>query len=116
MSAQTVLFDAPGPKARRRHAILTVIGFALAAVTAGLVLWKLQAQGQLEPEMWSVLFTADVWTEYLIPGLINTIKAAAISIVLAVVFGLVFGMGRLSHNGPIRWVSGIVVELSLIHI
>ena len=110
MSAQTVLFDAPGPKARRRHAILTIIGFALAAVTAGLVLWKLQAQGQLEPEMWSVLFTADVWTEYLIPGLINTLKAAAISIVLAVIFGLVFGMGRLSHNGPIRWVSGIVVE------
>ncbi len=60
--------------------------------------------------MWSVLFTADVWTEYLIPGLINTLKAAAISIVLAVVFGLVFGMGRLSHNGPIRWVCGIVVE------
>ena len=110
MSAQNVLFDAPGPKARRRHAILTVIGFALAAVTTGLVLWKLQAQGQLEPEMWSVLFTADVWTEYLIPGLINTLKAAAISIVFAIIFGLLFGMGRLSHNGPIRWFSGIVVE------
>ena len=110
MSAQTVLFDAPGPKARRRHAILTVIGFALAAVTLGLVIWKLQAQGQLEPEMWTVLFTPDVWTQYLIPGLINTLKAAAISIVFAIAFGLVFGMGRLSHNSAIRWVCGIVVE------
>jgi glutamate transport system permease protein len=30
--------------------------------------------------------------------------------VLAGVFGIVLGMGRLSHSAPIRWVSGIVVE------
>ena len=110
MSTQNVLFDAPGPKARRRHAIFTLLGFGLAAVTLALVLWKLQAQGQLDPSMWTVLFTADVWTEYLIPGLINTIKAAAISIVFALAFGLLFGMGRLSPNRPIRWASGVVVE------
>jgi glutamate transport system permease protein len=110
MSAQNVLFDAPGPRARRRHAILTAFGLLLAIGTIAVVLWKFKAQGQLEPEMWTVLFTADVWTEYLIPGLINTLKAAAISIVLAMVFGLVFGMGRLSHNRAIRWVSSVVVE------
>jgi ABC-type amino acid transport system permease subunit len=32
------------------------------------------------------------------PGLLNTLKAAAASIVLAGAFGLVFGMGRLSQN------------------
>ena len=32
MSAQAVLFDPPGPKARRRHAILTVLGLLLAAM------------------------------------------------------------------------------------
>ena len=37
-------------------------------------------------------------------------SAAAISIVLAGIFGLVFGMGRLSHVVAIRWVSGAVVE------
>lgn len=60
--------------------------------------------------MWTSLFTADVWTAYLIPGLINTLKAAAISIVLAVAFGLVFGMGRLSHLRAVRWVCGVIVE------
>ncbi|EWT03410.1 amino acid ABC transporter permease [Intrasporangium oryzae NRRL B-24470] len=110
MSAQSILFDAPGPKARRRHAIFTGLGILLAIGTLALVVWKLRAQGQLAPEMWTSLFTADVWTQYLIPGLINTLKAAAISIVLAMVFGLVFGMGRLSHNRAIRWVCGIVVE------
>ena len=110
MSAQNVLFDAPGPRARRRHAILTVLGFVLAAATLALVLWKFAAQGQLEPSMWTSLFTADVWTAYLIPGLVNTLKASAISIVLAIAFGLVFGLGRLSHVRALRWVCGVVVE------
>jgi glutamate transport system permease protein len=110
MSAQTVLFDAPGPKARRRHAILTAFGFLLAAVTVGLVLWKFQAQGQLEASRWTSLFQSEVWTAYILPGLLSTLKAAAISIVLAVAFGLLFGMGRLSLNRAVRWVCGIVVE------
>ena len=29
---------------------------------------------------------------------------------LAGVFGLVFGIGRLSRNTPVRWLSGVVVE------
>ena len=36
MSAQAVLFDAPGPKARRRHAILTVLGLLAAALVPSL--------------------------------------------------------------------------------
>jgi glutamate transport system permease protein len=110
MSATSALFDAPGPRARRRHAILTAVGVAIAVGTVALVVWKLSAQGQLEPSLWSSLFQGDVWTEYLVPGLINTVKGAFISIVLAMAFGLLFGMGRLSHNRAIRWVSGIVVE------
>ena len=110
MSAQNVLFDAPGPRARRRHAMLTVLGFVLAAGALALVLWKFQAQGQLQASMWTSLFTGDVWTAYLIPGLLNTLKAAAISIVFAMAFGLVFGMGRLSHLPAVRWVCSVVVE------
>ena len=60
--------------------------------------------------MWSPFLTADVWTQYLVPGLIDTLKAAAISIVLAGVFGLLFGIGRLSQLAPVRWVCGVVVE------
>ena len=36
MSAANVLFDAPGPKARRRHAILSVVGL-LVVVAIGYV-------------------------------------------------------------------------------
>ncbi|MER7071042.1 amino acid ABC transporter permease [Terrabacter sp. NPDC000476] len=110
MSAQNVLFDAPGPRARRRHAILTVFGFVLFAGTLAAILWKLNAQGQLEASLWQPLVDPEVWTAYVVPGLLNTLKAAAVSIVAAMAFGIVFGMGRLSHNRAIRWVCGIVVE------
>ena len=36
----------------------------------------------------------------------RTLEAAAVSIVLALIFGLVFGMGRLSHLAPVRWLCG----------
>ena len=110
MSAQNVLFDAPGPRARRRHTILTAFGFVLLAGTVAAVLWKFNAQGQLTGALWEPLIDPEVWTAYVVPGLVNTLKAAAVSIVAAMVFGLVFGMGRLSHNAPVRWVSGVVVE------
>jgi glutamate transport system permease protein len=110
MSAQNVLFDAPGPRARRRHAILTAFGFVVLAGTLAAVLWKFNAQGQLTAALWQPLIDPEVWTAYVVPGLINTLKAAAVSIVLAMVFGILFGIGRLSHNRAIRWVSGVVVE------
>jgi glutamate transport system permease protein len=110
MSQETALFDAPGPRARRRHAILTGVGLLLAAFGLYLVYVKLDEKNQFDSALWQPFLTADAWTQYLIPGLIGTFKAAAISIVLAGIFGLVFGMGRLSHVVAIRWVSGAVVE------
>ncbi len=110
MSQEIALFDAPGPRARRRHAILTGVGLLVAAFGLYLVYVKLDEKNQFDSALWQPFLTAEVWTEYLIPGLIGTFKAAAISIVLAAVFGLVFGMGRLSHVAAIRWVSGAVVE------
>ncbi|CCH78567.1 putative glutamate transporter permease protein (gluD) [Nostocoides japonicum T1-X7] len=109
MSA-TVLFDAPGPRARMRHRILTGVGLLIAVGIAYVVLRKLGDAGQLAAEKWKPFVTKDAWTQYLLPGIWGTVKAAVISIVLAAVFGTVFGMGRLSDNRGIRWVSGVVVE------
>ncbi len=106
----SVLFDAPGPKARARHAVLTGIGILLIAAFLGFVLWKLGEKDNLSADKWSPFLTASMWVDYIIPGLLNTLKAAVISVVFAGIFGVVFGMGRLSDNPVIRWVSTIVVE------
>lgn len=111
MSSEIVLFDAPGPRARRRHAILTVVGIVIAAVIAWLVLRKMGEANQLDSSLWSPFATdKDVWTQYLLPGLWGTIKAAALSVVFAGIFGLIFGMGRLSANRWLRGFCSVVVE------
>ncbi|MFN2539658.1 MAG: amino acid ABC transporter permease [Mycobacteriales bacterium] len=110
MSAD-VLFDAPGPRARRRHGILTAVGVVGTLALLYLAVRKMQDANQLHADMWKPFVTdRAVWRDYLIPGLWGTFKAAVISIVLAGVFGLVFGVGRLSAVAPVRWFCGVVVE------
>lgn len=106
----SVLFDAPGPRARRRHAVLAGLGVVLVLVILGLVVRKMGQANQLQPAMWTAFLKGDVWVNYLVPGLIGTVKAAVISVVLAGLFGLLFGMGRLSPVRAVRWVCGVVVE------
>ncbi|MFC8921520.1 amino acid ABC transporter permease [Cellulosimicrobium sp. NPDC057127] len=109
-SQQSVLFDAPGPRARRRIAIGNVVGAAVVLGIAVLVLLELERKGQLSWDLWGPVFTANAWENYYLPGLQNTLRAAGFAIVGAVVFGLLFGSGRLSHLRVLRWLCGIVVE------
>lgn len=110
MSA-SVLFDNPGPKARARHRVTALVSAIVVLAALVVALGKFGEKGNLAAAKWTPFLTADIWVNYLlVPGLVNTLKAAAISIVLAGLFGLVFGMGRLSHNGILRWVSTVIVE------
>jgi glutamate transport system permease protein len=110
MSVQNVLFDAPGPRARRRHLILTIFGALLGIGVLAAVVWKFNAQNQLEGYLWRPFLLPETWTQYILPGLFKTLQAAAVSIVFAMVFGILFGMGRLAHLRLVRWLCGIIVE------
>ncbi|SIR86244.1 amino acid ABC transporter permease [Williamsia sterculiae] len=111
MSSATVLYDAPGPKARIRNLAIAVV-FGL--VVVGVVTWVLvvlAGNDQLTGEKWSPFVHGDTWTTYLLPGLWGTLKAAAVSIVLALLVGTVLGIGRLSDHRIVRGMSGVIVEV-----
>lgn len=111
MSAEVrVLFDAPGPRAKRMYAGAAVASGVLLLLIVWFVLDRLDERGQLTAAKWNPFLTAEIWTEYLIPGLIGTLVAAAISIVFALTVGLLLGVGRLSTTVWIRTPCGIVVE------
>ncbi len=106
----SVLFDAPGPKARRRYTIAAVIGgLAIAVLLFGLIR-ALAAKGQLTAAKWSPFVDPETWTAYLLPGLRATLLAAFFAIILAMVCGILLGMGRLSQLSGVRWACGIFVE------
>ncbi len=108
MSVQAVLFDLPGPKARARHRVLSLIGGVLIAAVVGAILWLLR--NELTPQMWAPFLDPESWSAVILPGFIATIAAAAVSVVTAGLLGVVLGLGRLAQTTWISWASGIFVE------
>ncbi|MGY1726541.1 amino acid ABC transporter permease [Geodermatophilus sp. SYSU D01062] len=109
--SSTVLFDLPGPQARRRQRIGTVVGALLIAGLVGWALWRLGVNGQLEPDRWAILFDpASGVPQALWEGLLNTLAAAAVGMVLATVLGALLAVGRLSDHAWVRAPVGVVIE------
>lgn len=106
----TVLYDAPGPKGRRRNTIYTIITIVLTALLLGWVFMTLNDKGQLEGEKWSPFLDANTWNTYLLPGLMGTLKSAFVSVLMACVIGILLGLGRLSRTAPLRWLCAIIIE------
>jgi glutamate transport system permease protein len=104
-----VLFDVPGPRARRRHVIGTVVAGLALAVLAGWVLWVLWDKEQITAEQWEPFIEPNI-VELLYEGLVATLTAAAVAIALAVAFGALFASGRLSDHAWLRWPSIVVIE------
>ncbi|MBF6225508.1 amino acid ABC transporter permease [Nocardia abscessus] len=108
----SVLFDAPGPKAKLRNNIYSVL-VLLVVAAAGWALYRGFAEkGQFTAEKWKPFLEAEVWSTYLLPGLRGTIVAALLSIVFALILGMIFGILRLSDHRVVRWVAGAIVEVA----
>jgi len=108
--SMNVLFDAPGPKARRRHLAYSVVTAVLLVAGLAWVIWKLDDAGQFESRIFERLFADNIFNA-LAEGLRATLIAAAISIVTSLVFGFVLAVARLSDHAFIRWPATVIVEL-----
>ncbi|MEU3517755.1 amino acid ABC transporter permease [Streptomyces sp. NPDC006654] len=106
----SVLYDTPGPRAKRRNALLSVVFLLLLALLVWWVWQKLDDKGQLKWALWQPFTTSEAWTTYLLPGLGNTLKAAALAMVIALPLGAVFGIARMSDHAWVRIPASWVVE------
>ena len=98
---QTVLYDAPGPRARRVTLIFSVIAVLILAVGAYFLIYRpLDEQGQFSMELWGPLIDPDnevfsqVWAR-LRDGFVATLTAAALAIVSSLVFGTALAVLRI---------------------
>lgn len=108
--SSSLLYDHPGPHTKARYRTYTTIsGLVLLAVVA-LVLWQMNRTGQLAYRLWEPFITPAYVEALLVDGLVKTLEMAFSAIVLAVVFGVVFGLGKFSDHGWIRWPCWVVVE------
>jgi amine acid ABC transporter, permease protein, 3-TM region, His/Glu/Gln/Arg/opine family len=107
----SVLFDVPGPRARLRNNALTLLGLVAILAIVYVVYVKFDEKGQWSPTIWRQFLQAKTWTDFIIPGLLGTLKAAALGALFALIFGALFGLARLSDQGWLRVSAGAVVEV-----
>ncbi|MDZ7549620.1 amino acid ABC transporter permease [Bifidobacteriaceae bacterium NR047] len=111
---QSLLFDAPGPKALRKIRIANIIAGFLFAVVVVAILMRLsnppEGENQLSWVLWNPALESEAWIDFYLPGLWMTLKASLLAVVGSIVFGLLFGLLRLLPNFLIRGVSAIIVE------
>ncbi|MGO1434055.1 MAG: amino acid ABC transporter permease [Canibacter sp.] len=115
----TVLYDAPGPKARARSRLISVIGTLALLLLVAWVIWRLaqpqisvngaERPGMFDPSRWDVLQDPVVW-KYIGAGALATLRAAAVAIVGAMLVGILFAFGRLADLAIIRIPTTIILE------
>jgi ABC-type amino acid transport system, permease component len=115
----TVLYDAPGPKAKRLARIVSVISVlvivgVLAAVIVTLALPRTTATGQVLPGLfdisrWDVFNDLAVWRA-IGNGVLGTLRMAGIAAVLAIVIGVLFSFARTASLAVIRVPSIVILE------
>jgi len=105
----TVLFDELGPRAKRRVWIMSVVTVGIAAVLLYIAINRLYDKGQFASALWEPFTTWPIWRE-LLKGLLKTIEAALVAMLMSIATGALMALGRLAQNRPVRWIAGAYVE------
>lgn len=115
MTGASVLFDAPGPVARRRSLISSIVGAVV--ILAGLtwVVLTLAAPrgdlpGYFDPSRWEPLTEPLVWQRIITVGVWGTLSAALTASVLAIILGIIFSLLRSARTSWIRIPTAVVLE------
>jgi glutamate transport system permease protein len=126
--APSVLYDAPGPRARRRSLVISLLAGAVLAALVAVAAVRLGRQGQFDAELWSPLFNPgdeffpDVW-RLLGEGATATVIAALLSITLSLLIGTLLGsvrmllgrFGRLPLVAAIELLRGLPVIVTIFY-
>jgi glutamate transport system permease protein len=115
----SVLYDAPGPKARARSRIISIVGTII--ILGGVVLLilalgapKPNANGAVQPGLWD-LSRWDVFTDVQVwrsigGGVLATLRMAGVAAVIALVLGVVFSFARAADHRAISVPAAVILE------
>lgn len=117
--SSSVLYDAPGPKTRRRSRIASII--SIIAILA-LLVWLYftlaaprvsasgaETPGMFDPSRSDILADPQVWQAFG-RGVVNTLRMAAAAAVLAVLVGILFSFGRTARSRWVRVPVSVILE------
>lgn len=106
-----VLFDAPGPRARRRVTIWSAAAGVVIAALLVLAAVRLNQRGIFDADRWDI-FTEDTatWEALFRRGLLATLRAAALATVIAMPAGALLAIARMSESRWVRSTAAVWIE------
>ena len=110
-SIRDLLYEPPGPAARKRISVLTWFALAAFAVLAALVIRQFAVTGQLDARYWSFFARATTW-RFLGEGLLTTLEAAVTGAGIAFALGFLMMRGKLRKNRLLRLISTVLIEFT----
>ncbi|MGI9823456.1 amino acid ABC transporter permease [Agromyces sp. Marseille-Q5079] len=119
MSGAVVLFDAPGPKARRLSRILSVVtaivvvggmGWVIATLNTPRESGGVTLPGLFDPSRWDIVLDPEMWGFIFGVGVWNTLRAAVVAAVLAIAIGVVLSLLRSSAIAWVRIPTAVLIE------
>lgn len=109
VSMRDALYEAPGPKTRRKMLVGTAVSlFAVAALIAWVV-YRFWVTGQLSYKYWELFSWRSTW-RYLGVGLLGTFEVALTAAVISIVLGLLLMLGRISSHKVLRGFCGVLIN------
>ena len=108
-SLEDTLFGAPSPRARTISLLLSVVTACLLVLLAAGIAYQFYSAGQLDAPFWEFFALPTTWA-FLGKGLLGTLASSAMAAVIALSFGLLLLLGRLSPLRLLRWPSVALIE------
>ncbi|MBT2511173.1 amino acid ABC transporter permease [Streptomyces sp. ISL-98] len=108
--SSSVLYDAPGPNARVRNRIYTVVGSLLVLGLIGFAVFRLADRGYFASEMWAIFNNAGVRAN-IRDGILSTLQVFVVAAVLSLVLGVLLAVARLSDHRAVSAVATGFIEL-----
>lgn len=108
--AASDLFDALGPRGRRRNVIASAVTIAVVAGGLGFVLYQLAISGQFSAEKWQI-FSFPLVHQEILRTTGATLKAFGVGALLSLFLGVVLLLGRISENSILSKMFAAITEL-----
>jgi His/Glu/Gln/Arg/opine family amino acid ABC transporter permease subunit len=106
---EELLFGTPSPRAQAVTRALSAAALVVLLLLAAGVVWRFHSAGQLQARFWNFFAWPTTWA-FLGQGLLGTLASAAMAAVIALAFGLVLLLGRLTPLRLVRWPSVAAIE------
>lgn len=107
---ESVLFDRPGPRGRRRIAVATVAAVVFLAALVALAVYQFGEHGQLTAQRWRP-FADWLNIRFLLNGLLYTLLVTAVCAAISMPFGALVALGRISTRWYLHYPAAVFTEL-----